>query len=208
MLTELNQSALTEHFSKVCHEPLFLSVQHKLLNTGTFTEGETEKLSNISSEKRKAEYIQGRLALKEVLNRIGYDTDTSILSWPNTYCSLSHSEGYAVAVSSTTAKGLGLDLQLNKIPSLAMAERILSTQTLSYWQALPDEQKPQVLQRLWTVNEAVYKASPVPQPANFRHYMIDKPESMQCSVRVESNNYDCSVFSLELPKGFISIALR
>lgn len=208
MLTELNQSALSEHFSKVSHEPLFLSVQHNALNTDTFTVTESEKLSNIGSEKRKIEYIHGRLALKEVLNSIGHDTDTSILSWPNTYCSLSHSEGYAVAVSTKVAKGLGLDLQLNKVPPLAMAERILSKQTFSYWQSLPDEKKPHALQRLWTVNEAIYKASPKPQPANFRHYMIDKPDSMQCCVHVESNNYQYSVFSLELPTGFISIALR
>lgn len=208
MLSELNQLVLNEHFSKVCHKTLFLSVQHKILNTDILTKKEADKLINIGSEKRKTEYIQGRLALKAVLSSIGYDTDTSILTWPNTYCSLSHCEGFAVAVSSTAVKGLGLDLQINKAPPLAMAERILSKNTFSYWQTLPDEQKTKTLQRFWTVNEAVYKASPVPQPANFRHYRIDKPDRLQSTVHVESNNCEYSVFSLELPKGFISIALR
>ena len=208
MLTELKQSVLSEHFSKVCNKPIFLAVQHQTQNTEELTDRECVKLASLSSQKRKIEYIQGRLALKDVLKQIAYATDTSVLTWPNAYCSLSHSEGFAIAVASTATKGLGLDLQLSKMPSIEMAERILSKQTLSYWQALPELQKNQSLQRLWTVNEAVYKASPEPQPANFRQYLIDKPESMQCTVRVESNKLDYSVFSLELPHGFISIAMR
>ena len=208
MSTELEQSALSAYFSTVCSMPVYWSVQHQVLNTENFTECESAKFTTISSEKRKNEYIQGRHALKEVLGKMSYQTDTSLLVWPNTYCSWSHSEGYAVAVASATTQGLGLDLQLTKMPSLAMAERILSKQTFSYWQALPNEQKSPALQRLWTVNEAVYKASPEPQPANFRQYVIDQPDSMQCTVSVASNSVEYSVFSLQLPNGFISIALR
>ena len=208
MSIELKQSALFDYFSTVCSKPIFLSVQHQLAEPTNFSERESEKLASISSDKRKIEFIHGRLALKRVLSQIDCDTDTSNLSWPNTYCSLSHSGGFAVAVASTATKGIGLDLQLNKMPALAMAERILSKQTFSYWLALPDEEKPQILQRLWTVNEAVYKASPEPQPANFRHYLVNKPDSMLCNVHVESNRLDYSVFSLELQHGFISIAMR
>lgn len=208
MSIELKKAAISEHFSKVCSKPIFFSVQHQSVNTSSFSKRESQKLASISSEKRKAEFIQGRLALKEVLSQINCDTDTSNLSWPNMYCSLSHSEGFAVALASTATKGLGLDIQLTKMPSMAIAERILSKKSFTYWQALPDEQKPHALQRLWTVNEAVYKASPEPQPANYRQYFIDKPDSMQCTVRVESTKLDYLVFSLELPHGFISIAMR
>ena len=53
-----------------------------------------------------------------------------------------------------------------------VAERILTGATAAYWDGLPDADKAAALQRFWTVNEAVYKACPAPQPAYFRHYRM------------------------------------
>ncbi|MBP6534400.1 MAG: 4'-phosphopantetheinyl transferase superfamily protein [Arenimonas sp.] len=208
MSTELNQAALQRHFGGVCGLPVFLAHRQGECGIEGLSFDETEKLSAMSSEKRRMEYILGRHALKEVLARIGRDPDTSSVAWPSTFCSLSHSEGHAVAVSSSGVAGIGIDLQLKKIPPFAMAERILSGQTLEYWQELPDPDKSKALQRFWTANEAVYKACPSPQPAYFRHYRLESPFSADGMASIDGTDYRFSVHSAELADGFISLAIR
>ncbi len=208
MLIELNHSALQTYFGAVCSVPIFISHQHVLLNDEALNFNEKNRLSEFTSEKRKEEYILGRYALKNVLACIGYETDTSLITWPSKYCSLSHSEGHAIAISSRQASGIGIDVQLNKFPSFAVAERILSEQTRDYWQQLPEGDKAKTLQRLWTANEAIYKACPAPQPAYFRHYRLHAPNLMESNASIDNTPYQFIVYSAELANGFISVAIR
>jgi 4'-phosphopantetheinyl transferase EntD len=208
MLIELNQLALQNYFGAVCTAPIFVCLQHLQGNVDELNFNEMAKLSEFTSEKRKLEYILGRFALKKVLGSIGFDTDTSLISWPSTFCSLSHSEAHAIAVSSLGVSGIGIDLQLNKTPPFAMADRILSGQTLEYWQQLSDLAKAKYLQRFWTANEAIYKACPAPQPAYFRHYRLQTPELMQSEASIDNTDFRFKVFSAELPNGFVSLAVR
>jgi 4'-phosphopantetheinyl transferase EntD len=208
MSIELNQAALQRHFGVVCGVPVFLAYRQGECGIEGLSFDETEKLSAMSSEKRRMEYILGRHALKEALSRIGRDLDTSSVAWPSVFCSLSHSEGHAVAVSSAQAAGIGIDLQLKKIPPFALAERILSGDTLEAWQALPDADKAKALQRFWTANEAVYKACPSPQPAYFRHYRLESPFSADSVASIDGTDYRFMVHSAELPDGYISLAIR
>ena len=208
MSTELNQAALQRHFGAVCGVPVFLAHRQGECGIEELSFDETEKLSAMSSEKRRMEYILGRHALKETLSHIGRDLDTSYVTWPSVFCSLSHSEGHAVAVSSLQTAGIGIDLQLKKIPPFALAERILSGDTLEAWQALPEADKAKALQRFWTANEAVYKACPSPQPAYFRHYRLESPFSADSAASIDGTDYRFMVHSAELPDGYISLAVR
>lgn len=208
MSIELNQTALQSHFGAVCSAPIFLAHRQGQSGLEGLSFLETEKLSAISSEKRRAEYLLGRHALKEALSRIGHDQDTGYITWPSAFCSLSHSEGHAVAVSASGVAGIGIDLQLKKIPPFAMAERILSGDTLASWQELPEADKAKALQRFWTANEAVYKACPSPQPAYFRHYRLESPFSDDGMASIDGTGYRFSVHSAELAEGFISLAIR
>lgn len=208
MSIELNQTALQDYFGAVCSVPVFLAHRQGECGIDGLSFDETEKLSSMGSEKRRTEYILGRHALKETLSRIGQVLDTSYVTWPSMFCSLSHSEGHAVAVSSAQAAGIGIDLQLKKIPPFAMAERILSGDTLQAWQALPEADKAKALQRFWTANEAVYKACPSPQPAYFRHYRLHSPFSADSAASIDGTDHRIMVHSVELPDGFISLAMR
>jgi 4'-phosphopantetheinyl transferase EntD len=208
MLIELNQPALQTHFGAVCTLPIFISHHDKQQDEIELNSNETEKLTEFTSEKRKVEYIFGRYALKEVLASIALDTDTSIISWPHANCSLSHSEANAVAVSSLSVAGIGIDLQLNRTPLFEVADRILSGPTLAYWKQLPEVVKAKTLQRLWTANEAIYKACPAPQPAYFRHYRLHTPELMQSEASIDNTDLQFKVFSAELLNGFVSLAVR
>jgi phosphopantetheinyl transferase len=113
-----------------------------------------------------------------------------------------------VAVSCLELQGIGIDLQLNKTPPATMAERILSKQSFAYWQALPMEVQATELQRLWTVNEAIYKSCPVPQQSNFRLYQLNNPQSMQSDGFIDDSQYQFTVYSAKLASGYITIALR
>lgn len=208
MLIELTQSGLQAYFGAVCTAPIFLA--HKNLPTygDDLSGSEIQRLHEISSEKRRAEYLLGRHALKDVLVSIGRDADTSLVTWPSPYCSLSHSEGHAVAVSSKSTSGIGIDVQLNKFPAFAVANRILSEQTFEYWQQLPEADKAKALQRLWTANEAVYKACPAPQPAYFSHYRLHTPGLMESQATIDNSPYHFIVYSAELANGCISLAIR
>ena len=208
MLIDLNQSALQAYFGAVCTAPIFVCHQSGSPDSSELNFNEIEKLTEFTSEKRKVEYILGRYALKDVLASIALNTDTSIISWPHANCSLSHSEGNAVAVSSLSISGIGIDLQLNRTPLFEVADRILSGPTLAYWRQLPEADKAKTLQRLWTANEAIYKACQAPQPAYFRHYRLHAPELMQSEASIDNTDLQFKVFSAELLNGFVSLAVR
>jgi 4'-phosphopantetheinyl transferase EntD len=208
MLIELNQSALQAYFGAVCTAPIFITHRHSIADVESFTLNEKNRICEFASEKRKVEYILGRYALKDALACIGRDADTSAIMWPSAFCSLSHSEGNAVAVSSLAVQGIGIDLQLNRTPSFEVANRILSGQTLEFWHKLNEPDKAKTLQRLWTANEAIYKACPAPQPAYFRHYRVHTPDLMESQASIDRTPYQFMLYSAELANGFISIAIR
>jgi 4'-phosphopantetheinyl transferase EntD len=208
MWIELDQTALQGHFGAVCSAPIFLALRQGACDAAELSFTETERMADMGSDNRRQEYILGRHALKDVLSRVGHDTETTHVVWPSPYCSLSHSEGHAVAVSSAHTAGIGIDLQLHKTPPFAMAERILYGDTLAAWQALPDVDKAKVLQRFWTANEAIYKACPSPQPAYFRHYRLHHPFSLDSLASIDGTDYRFMVHSAELTDGHISLAIR
>ncbi len=208
MLIELKQSALQAYFGAVCTAPIFVAHQNVLEDIETLSFDEKNRIREFGSEKRKVEYILGRFALKDVLACINHHADTATIAWPCAFCSLSHSEGNAVAVAATAVPGIGIDLQLNRTPSFEIADRILSGPTLAFWQQLPEPDKAKTLQRLWTANEAIYKACPAPQPAYFRHYRVHSPDLMESLASIDNTPYQFIVYSAELTNGFISIAIR
>ena len=208
MSIELNEAALRRHFGSMCSVPVVLVHRNQLEDDLELTAAESHLQSAIGSEKRRQEYLVGRAALKSALAAIGSSDDTAAITWPSPVCSLSHSHGHAVAVAREQGGGIGIDLQLVKTPVPATADRILSGETLAYWQALPEALQGKALQRFWTVNEAVYKACPAPQPAYFRHYRMQAAQALDGVVSIEGTDYRFMVHTAELDEGFISLAYR
>ena len=207
-LLELSQASLHGHFSALCSYPFLLAYRNGIgMETG-LSVSERSALQGMTSVVRKNEYLLGRGALKDILQALGKSTDTAALQWPSGFCSLSHSHGHAVAVGLPSDSGIGVDLQLNRTPAAQMADRILSEDTLAYWNLAEEDEKASMLQRFWTVNEAVYKASAAPQPAYFRHYRMDDPASLDSTVRIQGIDCRYRVQSAQVPGGYISLAWR
>lgn len=208
MSIELCEAALRRHFGAVCAMPVCISHRNGPDADLQLTAAEQRLQAGMGSVKRRQEYLAGRSALKSALAAIGRDTDTSAITWPDPHCSLSHSQGHAVAVSQRQAQGIGIDLQLVRSPDPAVADRILSGSTLAYWQALPESGRGRALQRFWTVNESVYKACPAPQPAYFRHYRMDDPAALDGTLSIEGSALCFKVHTAVLDDGFVSLAYR
>mgnify|MGYP006384137567 CR=1 FL=1 len=208
MSIELSETALRSHYASVCAIPALLVYRHQVEDGFELTAAETLLQSTMGSEQRQLEYRIGRSALKAALLAIGKNADTAAITWPSPYCSLSHSHGHAIAVSRLEGEGIGVDLQLIKTPAPATANRILSSETLRYWRGLPEDSQSRVLQRFWTVNEAVYKACPAPQPAYFRHYRMEDAEAMNGKVTIEGTDLCFMVHTAELTDGYVSLAYR
>ena len=208
MSIELSEAALRRHFGSVCQMPVIIVHRNRLEADFELTAAESQLQSMFASENRRNEYRIGRSALKAALAAIGKGEDTAAITWPSPFCSLSHSQGHAVAVSQVRGEGIGIDLQLIKTPALTMADRILSGDTLAYWQTLPVVEQARALQRFWTVNEAVYKACPAPQPAYFRHYRMHAAASMDGLLTIDATDYRFMVHTAALHEGFISLAYR
>lgn len=208
MSIDLDGPSLRQAFGAVCTAPILLEVRDLSCPSPELSAGEESQYAGMSSEKRRAEYLIGRAALKAVLVAIGHRDDTSLVQWPSDYCSLSHSHGHAVAVALRDGQGIGIDLQLQRTPPFMMAERILADETLEWWHALPETEQASALQRFWTVNEAVYKACPAPQPAYFRHYRMSDPTRLNSALTIDGTDHRFEVHTLPLAEGYISIALR
>jgi 4'-phosphopantetheinyl transferase EntD len=208
MSIELNEAALRRHFGAVSKVPVVIVHRNQVAPDFELTAAEKQLQAAFGSEIRRKEHLIGRAALKSALAAIGKSEDTAAITWPSPFCSLSHSHCQAVAVSYERAEGIGIDLQLIKMPALAMAGRILSGDTLAYWQSLPEMQQAKALQRFWTVNEAVYKACRAPQPAYFRHYRMHAAAAMDGTVSIDGTDFRFMVHTAELNEGFISLAYR
>lgn len=208
MWPDLNVQAIRAALGTALPVPFLLAVQSPDDAPEALRAAEREQLAGMSSASRQQDYKQGRAALKRILSELGRNTDTTLLQWPDAQCALSHSGGYAIAVGLASGSGIGVDLQLHKAPPDAVAGRILSHNTLDYWQALPEPERAPALQRLWTANEAIYKACPGPQPAYFRHYRLLQPQCLYSEAVIDGTDYVFKVASMVLPCGFLSIAMR
>ena len=208
MLPELTLPAMREFIGTAFTVPILFALQGPEDALPAMSPAEREQMSHMGSVQRQNDYRCGRAALKQVLAALGRDTETAHMQWPNAFCSLSHSGGLAVAAGVRNGGGIGIDLQLFKRPPEAMADRILSQETLALWKQMPEEERATALQRFWTVNEAVYKACPGPQPAYFRHYRMIDPMAFATEVVIEGTDYRFQVASLALKNGFLSMVVR
>lgn len=139
---------------------------------------------------RRQDWLLGRAALKA--HGIG---DTSTVVFPNRCLSLTHSAGVAVAARCDGDQaGVGVDLE---------AWRTIDPRAARFFLG-PDERGD--LLRLWTVKEALYKATPANAGAVLVDYRIDDPCALEGTAQ-DRNGRIFEYLSRRRPEGWLTIAV-
>jgi 4'-phosphopantetheinyl transferase EntD len=153
------------------------------------SDGERDRLAGFATHARQDEWRLGRAALKGALRAIGETPDTAGIELPHRRLSLTHSGGVAIATATRDARAgrIGVDLEVDRAPRMAMARFFLQPSEQAWLCALPEGERARALLRLWTIKEAVFKADRDNASATLRDYRLDSPgESPGEAVRGEA----------------------
>jgi hypothetical protein len=139
---------------------------------------------------RRHDWLLGRAALKA--HGIG---DTSTVAFPNRCLSLTHSAGVAVAARCDGDQaGVGVDLE---------GWRTIDPRTARFF-LKPNEQGD--LLRLWTVKEALFKATPANAGAVLVDYEVEDPLAME-GTALDPHGRAFEYLSRRRPEGWLTIAV-
>ena len=149
------------------------------------------ELARLPDGLRRHDWLLGRAALKALL-RIA---DTSSVVFPNRSVSLTHSAGLAVAARCDGRQtGFGVDLE---------GWRTIDPRAARFY--LHAREQGDLL-RLWTVKEALFKATPDNDTAVFLDYEVDDPDALGGAAR----DRRCRTFeyvSRRRPEGWLTLAV-
>ena len=148
------------------------------------------ELARLPDGLRRHDWLLGRAALKAVL---GF-TDTSVVSFPNRSVSLTHSAGVAVAARCDGPQaGLGVDLE---------GWQQIDPRTARLY--LHAHERGDLL-RLWTVKEALFKATPGNDTAVFLDYEVDDPHALKGTAR-DRHGRTFEYLSTSRSEGWLTLA--
>ncbi len=196
-------NALLETFSI----PIFVCVEGQPLPENRLTSGEKADLSKLTAPGRRESWLRGRAVLKRLGAAIGEGEDTSAFKFPHPKLSLTHSEAWAVAIGSNSPKmaGIGVDLEVKSIPKPETARRFLNPSEMVWLRRMDELEHPRLLQRLWTVKEAIFKADPGNQGKTLKDYALADPGFVAGRARRGDRLFHYASF--EVPQGFLSVAV-
>jgi hypothetical protein len=139
---------------------------------------------------RRHDWLLGRAALKAA--GVG---DTSTLVFPHRCLSLTHSAGVAVAARCDGDQaGVGVDLE---------AWRTIDPRTARFF-LRPGEAGD--LLRLWTVKEALFKATPANGGVALVDYEVDDPSALEGTAR-DRRGRAFEYLSRRRPDGWLTVAV-
>jgi 4'-phosphopantetheinyl transferase EntD len=168
------------------------------------TAGEREVALRLG-DRRRRDYLLGRAALKQLLADSGGDATGSEVAMPHPCLSLTHGGGIAIAARSCAEPtvGVGVDWEPARAVDPAAARFFLTERESGAIDARSDD-----LLRLWTVKEALFKATPANGDLSLRMY-----ETLDAAAELGEARLDGSgalVFrygSWRVNSGFLSVAL-
>jgi acyl carrier protein len=196
------------------------------LTPDELTAGERRAFSALPpSGPRQRTWLIARRALRRALAASGRPADTSRYPMPNRVVSVSHTARLAVAAVLPSAcaavTGLGVDIELGRRPKPASARFFLSGPEQRWLAAVPAENQPDALLRLWTVKEAVFKADRANAVATLGDYEVAAPAGYRGHARrtrppggvppapgdPSPQETQFRYRTVALPRGFLSVAI-
>jgi len=147
---------------------------------------ERQRYEQFCVEKRREHWLRGRYVLKQVLRKLRLPVDTGAIVFPHSHLSLSHSDIYALAVGTKhQVRGLGVDLELSGGPRREAVHLFMTENELASWSNIDNEMQKDLLQRIWCIKEAAFKANPYNQNTALFDYEI-------CDITAINGRVACS----------------
>jgi len=150
--------------------------------------GEETRYRGLGSKSRRETWLAGRAAIKAGRERLGLDTDTSALRFPDACTSLTHAGGYAVAVTAPRGAlhGIGIDLEAWRSTAAGITRFFLTDAERDWIEGLPPDRQERDRIRLWTVKEAVFKAQPDNHGMILTQFALDDPSAERGAATAQS----------------------
>jgi 4'-phosphopantetheinyl transferase EntD len=191
--------------------PVLISLAREPVAPEALDPQERKTYARLQGSPRLEPWLRGRMALRNLLSRLGENTVPGTLCFPHRAISLSHSGPYAVGagVKARATSGLGVDLELSRTPRPGSERFFLNAQEQDWLHSALPVSRPRELVRLWTVKEALFKANPHNRDSLLGHYGLIDPEALvgQAGWK-EDESIRYRYGTLALDDGFLTIALR
>ncbi len=169
------------------------------MDIGDLLGGERLQYQALSTPTRRREWLLGRTALKALLPA---DTDTSGIVLPHPQLSITHADATAYAVrSSNGVLGTGVDFEPATRTPRARTARFFLHRT----EITPDLPAHQLL-RLWTVKEALFKATTDNDDTVLVDYRLDNAGAVAGAARGPRGEL-LRYASVVVPDGFLTVAV-
>jgi len=171
-------------------------------------ESEYLRLSAIKQERRKRDWLLGRNALKQVLAALSRDEDTSVISFPNSQVSLTHSCGVSLAVGAAIpATGIGIDYEPLRDINRKVARFFLNEAETGWLAQQAECVGTAELLRLWTIKEAAFKCYPRNAGMLLSDFTVVDMDAAVTEVAVNGDAGTIAIACYAYDSGWLSVAV-
>ena len=168
---EVTSAAATA--SRLLGRRVRLRLAHRPLPASSLTAADRWAWEALPAGARRGDWLLGRAALQGLLPA---GADVSSVSFPHRRLSLTHGGGVAVAAAcDEPGDGLGVDYEPWRTPDPRVARFFLRPRERAWVRSLPPPAAARALLLLWTVKEALYKATPDNAAAVLLDYELARP---------------------------------
>jgi 4'-phosphopantetheinyl transferase EntD len=164
-------------------------------------------LSAIRHERRKRDWLLGRNALKQVLAALSRDDDTSVITFPNSQVSLTHSCGVSLAVGAARpANGIGIDYEPLRDINRKIARFFLNDREVGWLAQQAECVRTAELLRLWTIKEAAFKCYPGNARMLLYDFTVVDMDATATEVAVDGDAGRIAIACYAHESGWLSVA--
>lgn len=207
---------MEKQFSAALQLPLVLAVSSSPIGLTLLPEAEQALINQTTHETAKNSRLMARHALKTVFERLNLSYQQ--LSYPHSCFSIAHHDKAGIAVGMSekflnegelNVSGLGVDIELPRQIKETGWKFFLTDKEQNFVKSAPKNDWQMYCTRLWTVKEALFKATPENKENGIlvAHFETDTPSLEGGIARLKGSNtyyqYQ-SVYDVDL--GWITVA--
>ncbi len=169
---------------------------------------ERVRLNRYTQLQRRQDWLRGRNALKQVLQALERDTDTTQIEFPHRQFSVTHAGDRAYSVADFPGSaGVGIDYEPLRSVNPKITRLFLNETELRWLKGREESELQHGIVRLWTIKEAAFKSCPANSGLVLHHFSIVEAGSPVSEVTVEPGAYRIRVACKRHDQGHLSVAI-